>query len=221
VMGIKPKSDKTDLFKKGMAAHNKKFHASGPYKASVSYAITGPNSGQYTWVMGPVTWTQMDGAPGKGEHDMDWEKNVNPFVESYGEISYWRADKELNYTPAGAQPNSMTKSRLRFFTVLPNQTDRFKDALKKVVEMYKKKQYKASYNLVWRQGASGGPHAVAILSFDKWGYLDNGTDFAKDFNEVHGANSFERFREELALCVDLTKTYDELSEDMPDLGGGN
>src|SRR5689334_19999555 len=78
VIYVKPKLDKVDLFKKALTAHNKKYHATAPYKVNVYSVDTGPNSGAYAWVMGPVTWTQMDGAPGQGEHIMDWEKNVNP-----------------------------------------------------------------------------------------------------------------------------------------------
>jgi hypothetical protein len=41
VVYVKPKLDKVDLFKKGIAAHNKKYHSKAPYKASVSAIITG------------------------------------------------------------------------------------------------------------------------------------------------------------------------------------
>ena len=221
VMNIKPKADKLDLFKKGVAAHNKKYHAADPYKVMVSSAITGPNSGQLTWVMGPATWTQLDNRPGKGEHDMDWEKNVVPYVESFGEISYWRADKDIQYRPANANMASYTKGRLRFFTILPGQSDRFADAIKKIAEVYKKKEYTASYSVYWRYGASPGPHVAVSLDFDKWAYLDKPNAFVKDFEEVHGANSWDRFLDELALSVDRTKTFDELNETLVELGGGN
>ncbi len=219
VMNLNPKADKLDLFKKGLAAHDKKFHSAAPYHASVSSVITGPNSGQFTWVMGPTTWTQLDGRPNKGEHDMDWDKNVVPYVESFGEVSYWRADKDLKYRPENVNMSTFTKGRIRFYTVLPGQMDRLKELFKKVVEVYTKKQYKASYSLYLRQGATTGSHVAVSIDFDKWAYFDNGTDFTKDYNEVHGPNSFNRYLDDMALCIDRTKTYDELNETIPELGG--
>lgn len=219
VMNITPKADKLDLFKKGLAAHNKKFHASGPYRASVISVITGPDSGSYTWIMGPCTWTDLDSRPVKGEHDADWDKNVTPYCESFGEISYWRLDKEVNYqAPNG---NTFTKSRLRFYTVLPGQGERLTNLLKKVVEVYKKKQYAASYNVYRRQGASNGPGVAVGLDFAKWSYFDTAPNLMKDYEELYGANSWNRFLDEFALCIDRTKTYDELNEFVAELSGGN
>lgn len=66
VIYLKPKADKTDLFRKGVAAHNKKYHNVAPYKVSMSLADSGPNVGAYTWVMGPATMTELDKAPAQG-----------------------------------------------------------------------------------------------------------------------------------------------------------
>ncbi len=219
VMNIIPKIDKLDLFKKGLAAHNKKYHASGPYKVGVSSVITGPSSGAYSWIMGPCTWTELDARPVKGEHDLDWDKNVTPYCESIGEVSYWRLDKDVNYNA----PNSATflKSRLRFHTVYQGKQERVSELFKKIAEVYKKKAYPASYHAYWRMGASAGPHVAVSIDFAKWAHFDNASTIAKDFDEVHGANSWNRFMEDLALCIDLSKSFDELNEYDPSLSGGN
>ena len=219
LMYIKPKADKVDLFKKGLAAHNKKYHSADPYKAGVASVITGPNSGDFVWFMGPTTWTQMDSRPGKGEHDADWDKNVTPYVQSTGEVSYWRKDKDLMYVPAGANVSNLTKGRLRYTTLLPGQDDRYAEAIKKVVEVYKKKGYAGAFSVYWRYGQSRGSDVATSLDFEKWAYLDAGNNIAKDFEEIHGANSWVRFMEEVSMCTDRIRTYDELSEYMPDLSG--
>jgi hypothetical protein len=219
VMNIKPKADKLDLFKKGVAAHNKKYHASGPYRVTMVSVLTGPSSGQYTWIMGPCTWTQLDSRPVKGEHDLDWDKNVVPHIESFGETSYWRLDKDINYQAANAA--TLTKSRLRFYTVLPGQSERLTDLLKKVVEIYKKKQYPASYNVYRRQGAAEGASVAVGLDFAKWAYFDATPNLMKDYEEMYGANSWNRFLDEFALCIDRSKTTDELNEVVAELSGGN
>lgn len=216
VMTVTPKADKLDLFKKGMAAHNKKFHAAGPYHVSVSYLVTGPNSGSYLWVMGPTTWTQMDKRPTKGEHDLDWDKNVTPYTQSTGAVSYWRLNRDVSYNPEGV---TTTKSRVRFNYVKPGQMDRYIEQMKKVAEVYKNKKYKTSFALWQHFGATNGANAVTINAYANWAALDNTNNFVKDYEEVHGANSWARFMEELDLCIDRARGYDELTESVPELGG--
>jgi hypothetical protein len=220
VIYLTPKLDKADLFRKGLTAHNKKYHATAPYKASVSSIITGPNSGGYVWVMGPLTWTQLDGAPGSGpgEHMTDWEKNINPYCESVGELMYWRAAADLSYQAEGS--SGFHKSRMRASCVYPGQMDRFLEQMKKVVEVFKQKKYPASFSVAVREGLSAAPrpNVVSFVDFDKYAFWDSNT-FTKDYEEVHGPGSWARFLEEIDLCLDRSTTYDEISEDAPELGG--
>jgi hypothetical protein len=206
-----------DLFRKSLAAHNKKYHGAGAFKVSVYAVNGGPSSGQYAWVMGPTTWTQMDTAPGEGEHNTDWEKNIDPLCESVGEVMYWRSNKDISYTPEGSA--SFAKSRLRFSYIYPGQMDRFLEQMKRIVAVYKQKKYPTSFTFATRQGATAGPHAVSFLGFGKWAAFDNGPDFPKDFDEVHGSGAYERFLKELDLCTDRSKTFDEFSVAAPELGG--
>jgi hypothetical protein len=219
VMSITPKADKLDLFKKGLAAHNKKYHASDPYKVGIASYVTGPKSGSYAWVMGPCTWTQLDSRPVKGEHDLDWDKNVVPHCESFGEVVYWRLDNDINYSAANS--STFTKTRLRNFTILPGQFGRATEQFKKIATVYKQKGYNASYHAYWREGASTGPHLIISIDFAKWAYFDSQSAFVKDFEEIHGAQSWNKFLEESALCIDRAKTYDELIEWVGELGSGN
>ena len=214
VMNITPKLDKIDLLRKGLSAHNKKYHAAAPYKASVTSVLTGPNSGDFTWVMGPTTWTQLDGAPGMGEHMMDWEKNVNPYCESIGEMSYWREVKDARYDAEGSA--GFRKSSMRANYVRSGQMDRYLEQVKKLAEMFRKKKYTASFSVATRVNASTGINAVSFISFDKWAWFDNGYYFQKDFDEVHGAGAWTRFLAEIEICVDTSRTYTELSETLVD-----
>lgn len=209
---MRPKADKVDLFKKGIAAHNKKYHAADPYKGSVWTDITGPTSGDYVWFMGPTTWTQLDGRPGAGEHQLDWDKNVTPYVESYGEVSYWRMNRDVNYMPEGGSAAAFTKSRGRFHYVKTGQMDRYIEQMKKVAAVYKHMKSAASFYLAVRQGASEGPHVVSYSDFANWSWLDSTSDFTKQFEVVHGQGSYAKFTDELDLCLDRSKTYDVLSE---------
>jgi hypothetical protein len=212
---LRPKADKIDLLKKGLTAHNKKYHAADPYKASVWTDLTGPTTGDFVWYMGPTTWTQLDGRPGEGEHQLDWDKNVTPYCESIGEVSYWRMNKDVSYMPEGATATTFTKSRGRFSFIKPGQMDRYIDQMKKVAAVYKHQKGQASFYLAVRQGASAGPHAVTYSDFAKWSWFDAPTDFQKDFDAVHGQGGYAKFIAELDLCTDRSKTYDVLSELVP------
>ncbi len=59
-------------FEDALAKHNQRFHAEGPYTALVYYVVTGPRSGQMLWLMGPGTFTSLDGRPSGDPHDSDW-----------------------------------------------------------------------------------------------------------------------------------------------------
>ena len=167
--------------------------------------------------MGPTTWTQMDSRPDVGEHQMDWDKNVGPYVQSVSEPTYWRRNKDVTYRPEGA--SAFTKSRGRYTYVKPGQMARYIDLMKQVSAVYKQKKYSGSFSLDIRQGASQGPHAVTFTDFAKWSFFDEPANFRKDYEEVHGAASFDRFLEDLEACTIRSKTYDVLSELAADLGG--
>ncbi len=213
---FKAKDGQTAMFEKGLAAHNKKYHNADPYKTGIFNINTGPNSGQYELTLGPMTFTQNEGRPASAEHDADWQNNVLAYAESTGETVYWRADKDINYTPEGGTDGFNTY-RWRYFTVLPGERERFEDQIAMVQEVYKTKKYAASYRSYWKWGASQGPHVCIEIGMKSLAYFDQPTNFEKDFEEVHGPGSLARFYDEFDLCVDRAKTYDELVEYRPDL----
>ena len=211
------KADKVDLFKKAIAAHNKKYHAADPYKAGVRLVVTGPNSGSYIWVMGPTTWTQMDGRPGKGDHDTDWDKNVMVNVESASPPAYWRWVDGVTYDPA---PGKNTRySRARFNEVRPGQMDRFIELMKRVVEANKKANGSMGFSMATRQDWARGSNVITFSSFDKWAQLEGNPNFSKAYEELYGSGSWDRFLEEIDLCVDRSMSYESISESLPELGG--
>ena len=207
---FKVKPGQTEMFEKGLAAHNKKFHNAAPYKTAVFSLHTGPNSGDYEIALGPMTFTQMEGRPSGEAHDSDWEKNVIAYVESTGESEYWRADKDIEYAPPGSE--AFSAIRWRYFTVKPGQGDRFASMLEQVENVYKTKNLGAGYRVYWKWGASQGPHVCAEMSMKSYAYFDQPNTWEKDFEEVNGEGSYDRFMEDLDRCIDRTKTYDEMAK---------
>ena len=211
----RPIKGKEDMLKKGIAAHTQKYHSADPYKVYFWEVLTGPMSGAYFTALGPVTFTQLDKRPSSPEHNADWQTNVSPYMEEVGEASYWRLDTALNYRPDGSQ--NFSKSRIRYATLRPGESDRWTEQMEKVLAVCKAKKYEGAWTVYRRYGASAGPHVCTEMAFNDWAYLDNLGDFMKDFEEVHGAGSWSRFQDELAMAMDLTKTYDELISFLPEL----
>lgn len=204
----KVKPGQEENFKKGLAAHNKKYHPADPYKIHVFDVITGPNSGAYFVAMGPTTFTQLDGRPSGDDHDADWAKNITPYVESASETVFWRLDDENMFEPEGS--NNWPLSRWRHTTIHPGEGDRWEENMKKVVAVYKAKNYPAAFRAYWRWGASRDSDAITEMNIPNWAALDREVKFAADYDSVHGENSYQRFLEEMAIAVDREKTYDEL-----------
>jgi hypothetical protein len=211
---FKVKIGQGDMFEKALAAHHKKYHTADPYKTGVFVIHTGPSSGEYELAIGPMTFSQMAGRPAGTEHDADWQK-VMSYVEASGQTEYWRLDKDIVYRPEGA--DAYRFNRWRNYTILPGETDRFEEQLNKVLAVYKAKNYKAAFSVYWKYGASQGPHCSTEMSFDSWAYLDTPIKFQEDFESVHGPDSWDRFMEDWDLCIERSKTYDELVEFMPAL----
>jgi hypothetical protein len=201
-------------FEKGLAAHNKKYHNVAPYKVSIFEIWTGPNSGQYELSMGPMTFTQMEGRPSGEEHEKDWNK-VLEYVESVGEAVYWRADKDLQYRPAGS--DNFGSFRWRYFYVKPGQYERYKKLVGMVIDVMKTRNHKASMQLYSKFGASQGPHTCMELGMNGFSYFDQDMMWKDEFEAVHGEGSLDMFNEELELCLDRSKTYDELVKFLPAL----
>jgi hypothetical protein len=205
---VKPKAGHIDMFEKAVADHAKKYHSTDPYKMWVFSVSTGPHSGYYFIALGPATFTQLDSRPSGDEHNADWQNNVLSHVESETETIYWRQDKDYTYTPEGSA--GFNKSRFRFNTIVPGESERYKNLLGQILEVQKAKKYTHAWNVYWRHGVSTGPHVVTEINFPNWAYLDVPSNFRKDFEEVHGEGSYDRFLDDLSICTDRTKTYDEM-----------
>ena len=74
---LKLRDGKNASLMKGVKKHNAKYHngENGP-KAYLWYINTGPNSGNYSWAVGPTNFSNMDVSL-PDDHVSDWEKNFS------------------------------------------------------------------------------------------------------------------------------------------------
>jgi hypothetical protein len=190
-------------FNEAMKAHNDRFHASGPYQASVWLVPNGPRSGQMFWIMGPCTFTDLDNRPSGEAHDGDWTNNVLAHAEG-GETEYWKLDPDLSYQP-DTNPRPLLRARIldinRFEGYRFNQLQR---KVKEVLEAKKNPNPLTVFRTVsW---SATGRDVATVLSFDKWADLDRESTFIADYEEVHGEGSWRLF---LAEWGDVVKHAEE------------
>ncbi len=209
------KTDKYKEFGKAMADHNKAYHADGPYHANVWSVAVGEKAGQIIWSMGPCTYAQHDDRPGGKEHMEDWLFNVMPNIESTDGSNFWKMDNEFSHNPEGSRSDKLS---IRVYDIEDRQGYRFKEILKKVIKVYKEKDYEWSFGAYWSEFDVNTDEDVAIVwGFDKWAWFDKDSQFKMDFEEIHGEGTWQKFLEELRGTIKGSK--DEVWELIPELSG--
>jgi hypothetical protein len=208
------KSDAISDLNEAMAEHNQEYHSGGPYHANVWYVVNGPRTGQLIWIMGPTTFTELDGRPA-GQHDVDWAENVVPHLEPEGDVSYWRMAENLSYS---ADEDSHPLLRVRYFKIAPGEGFRFRELRRQIKEVQEAKGYPHSESVFFpRFRPETGGDAAAVMAFDQWADLDSGPNFGADFREVHGNGAWQRF---LTVSREIIEdSWDQYQSLMPELSG--
>ncbi len=197
--------EKITEFEAGIAAHNKKFHAEGPYGARVYNVINGKNAGKYMLIMGPLPWSAMDGRPASKEHVIDNNKNINRYLESEVEVNYMKMHPELSNFSKDFEINKVSVAMV--------DIKRFKEAefmekvVKKVVKVYKEKMPDQLFGVYSNEiNSMDGMDFGFVSFFDSMSWMGEEDTFPKDFEEVHGAGSFSYFLADLEATTDGSNT---------------
>ena len=72
---LTPVKASENLLVEGVKKHNQKYHSKGKTTASLYSVLIGQHSGQYVWLNGPMTYSDIDNMPDTG-HMEDWQKNI-------------------------------------------------------------------------------------------------------------------------------------------------
>ena len=213
-MYIKPKADQLKEFNEALSAHNKQFHANGANAVAIQWVVNGPKAGQFVWVMGPCTFTDLDNRPSDDAHDDDWNL-VMPFVREISEVEYWRMDPDLSYTPEGWSGSD--KIHIRAWDIKPGKIEAVKGFLQKAGEVFRTKKYDNSWHVYWNVFDTGNGRDVAgVYGFDKWAEYDEESPFVMDFDEIHGEGAWS---DAMAMMSKVSTINEELRELVPELGG--
>lgn len=200
VVNIYAKPGENQALEKAIKAHNEKYHPEGDYHAQLYYNINGPDGGSYAWIMGPTSWTAMDDRPAKGDHDADWAKieEMARWVQSPG---YWGYSSSLSYDNGEASPS---KRLIWVYDIKRNQGRRWAELIEKVKKVHEEKRPTESFWVYWNKFATGseGKDAAIIFPFENWSWMDRDSKFSKDFEAVHGENTWEYFLDEFRSTID-------------------
>jgi hypothetical protein len=186
---MKVKNGMDDSFQAAVHKHNAKYHPEGPYNSSLYYIAAGAQSGWYVWTMGPVTFTELDGAPGKGAHRDDWRDNVGKYVSEYGQIEYWKMKPK--YSTPNADPDKMFVSWV--FDIKAGGQYVVDDFMTKIQALYAKHPEDEMKTWVNVFSSDDGRDMAMNWSKDSWADLDNdGWNIGAEFDAEHGVGSWER-----------------------------
>ncbi|MBD0776699.1 hypothetical protein HPE56_02740 [Maribacter sp. ANRC-HE7] len=187
-----PIAGKTAEFEAGIAAHNKKFHAEGPYGVRIYNILNGENAGKYMNIMGPLTWNLIDNRPHSAAHEEDMNKNVNPYLSAEVEVNYMKMHPELSNFSKDFEINKVS--------VFVIDVKRFKQkefmdkVVNKVVKVYKEKMSDQIFGIYTNElNNKEGMDFAWVDFFDNSSWLGKEDKFAAYYEEVHGAGSFADF----------------------------
>ena len=203
-----------------MATHNQEYHSGGPYHANVWYVVNGPRTGQLVWVMGPLTFGQLDDRPSVGGHDDDWQENVVPHLLPQGEVSYWRRNDSASYI---VDEEVHPILRIRGYKIARGRMGDFLDSRRMVKEVSEANgRTRSEVVMQPRFRPQTGPDVVVITPYDTWGELDEGSGFGSfrdAFIAVHGQGAWQGWID--GNRANIEDSWDEYHNLMPELSGSN
>lgn len=196
---LEPIPGKVVEFENGVKAHNAKYHASGPEKANLFSIMTGPRSGQYAWVQGPMTYATMD-KPLSKEHTADWEKNVGTYSKSNGALRFVKFDSELSYS---SDPNAVVENYIvRIFHGVTDM-DQLRDAIGMIKKIYETNKISGSRSVFTQEFRNKEGEDIALVyPFKSWTEFEKRKGLAIDdlpteMNKVYGPTGMMTFLEKM------------------------
>ena len=201
-MYLSAKHGKVKELTEGLDAHNKKYHSEAPHEAGVHYISVGQHAGEYSWIMGPCTFSDLDTRP-SGDHDTDWEKTVTPFVQKASDVEYWIMKDKLSYSPEGDEGSS--KLFVRHWDVKDGMQKKFSHLLEGILAVFKKNSLTRSFRVYSSAFDTGtGRDMIGVMGFSKWAFFDEDMNFQKEYEALHGDGSWAFFESEFETCVNST-----------------
>jgi hypothetical protein len=187
-----PKIDKVLEFEKALTAHAQKYHT-GDWKWRVFEIQSGPDAGGYHITEGPVSWDQIDKRGNLGdEHNIDWNKNVTPFLTDKGSSQYSVYQDTLSSVALTDYTNMINIAHF-----YPKVGWGFK--LREVFVKFKKVWEAGGESVAVYQASSSGTAQFALVTRYKQGLKEREDGFRKPFKDryeaIYGQDSWDAVAE--------------------------
>ena len=197
-----PKSGKADKFEAAVKAHNLKYHPDGPYYAALRLVDYGEMAGWYVWIM-RGTYASLDTRPGKGAHNEDWNKTVDPFVEKYGSVGLWEYNEDLSY---GMDIfNKSDHYQVWAVDLKKGENYRFKTLIERMVKVYESMGNRAFLIFDNAVHSSNSPDVAIVWSFNKFEDLDGDWGTKEAYEKLYGEGTWQNLMDEWS---DIHNDYD-------------
>jgi hypothetical protein len=195
---ITPNPGESQSLEREMLEHNNDYHADGVYAARAYSVTSGSHAGEYFWVMGPCTYSDLDDRPA-GQHDVEWDSRVLNHG-TVNTVEFWIMDEDLSYTP-DASDTPRPLSRVRFFDVADGDLFRkTQGMIKATVEDMGGDAGRVMYRnqIMNREGRDW----AIVSNYKNWAELDeDGSSFKESFEKLYGADAWDTFDEEFDKAV--------------------
>ena len=171
---VTPKAGMKTAFETSWKMHLDKFHKTTD-KRTVYEVTSGPESGGYVIVEGPVSYADMDKAlPNANEHGLDLEKNFTPKLEPGSGNGLYRWADTLSY-----HGDTKADKILVTVTVLKDgKAGEVMTEMRRTALIAEKIKSPLSYNVMVKQFAGSSPTIVTLRNL-KNGFKELETDYYK------------------------------------------
>ena len=190
---LNPAPGKSMDLVKGVKAHNEKFHSEGEKTAFLQSVMTGPRSGQYVWVQGPVHYATFDEGL-SDEHNMDWETNVVAHCRRVHSIQLWRRSETHSYNPENEVSADNVLARIFKINNKQGAQGAVMDQILKIKEVLEAKKFDMARRVYTQDFRSeSGENVALIYPFANFKELETRRGlppgFFEAYQEVHGEGS--------------------------------
>lgn len=186
---VKAKVGMEGDFVDAVAEFNKKFHSEAPFTARLDRIATGSEAGWFVWIMGPLTFTDLDSWDTGGERAAYLKENVYNKIAKFGRTEFWRYNPKLSFDGVD-EPVAM--SNLWLIDIKSGEYHRFKEFMEKVQPVFAKmnRDNMRVYNNAFNE--DDGRDVVIVWTNTKWADMDEeNNDFESTYEEMHGKGSWQ------------------------------
>lgn len=181
----------------GVKKHNNKFHSGndGTTKAYLWYVNTGPNSGQYTWAVGPTKFSHYDKSL-PADHVRDWDNNVEKYARAHTHIFMVR-DEDLTYNPENETVGENILMKRLLVKNGQSSLEAVEEAVGSIAKVLRRTRAKIARRVYRSAFRTSEGEIMLVYPFSSWTVFESGFQglpegFQKDYERVYGKGSWKK-----------------------------